>query len=918
MKRLSLATAVLLAATAAARADLNDGKPCFTYINPPGNGLRYVCVSTSSQTVEHPEPVTLTGKAWRTRITARREGEALIYDRTFDSFTAPASDPVVQAAFADAGPFVAGSPWTLDEPAVLDSATTAVQATPIAIPSTKTIQVTPVSFSSSSAPQVVCVGDLGEAAQFPGLPGPPCPAGATPVTLRVLDESVATRLVDRLDDTHTHIQTDVYSSLLVTGELTSTHYEILARQKQPCAIVEINALGIWVTGIRCTSTSRQSVPHMTTASISANSWSTRITGHLRGGPDLFDVTINATAAPESDAEVRQALANARQATAEAAGPGAAVNGPILLSSSVAPVKDLSLAGGATLTQTVQTLSLPPLTDVCGGDLGELPGPPSGLPGPPCGPGILAVRTRDTIPWIPRNIDTNTHTQRDVYASLFVTGTLTTTHYEYVGESSSALTLTIPIVLSPSGGSAFTSELTLANFAASDTQASFAYTPAFGGTPGTVTDTLHASTQRIVPDAIAYLKSLGLTDPGAGGVLRMTFEGAVAPSVYASVRTTAAVPEGRVGLAYPALPPSKLFSSPVVLPGLRQNALDRSNVAVLNAGAPADGDVTLRLTVSSGDPANPQSRALPDVTLPPGGFSQISSILVSNGLALSNGYVRVERISGTAPFYAYAVVNDQATADGSFIQPIAASPASQIASTTLPVVVETPAYSTELVLTNFSATARTLNFTWVAPALSGGRATLSVNLLPNEQQILPGFVQLLRDRGAVTDTRGPSFAGALFVSDSTGDLRGIAISARILSALGGGRVGVALPSYPSGSESTTPVWLCGLQQNATTRSNLALVNMGSVDASPSTFRIDLYDGTNGAKVASPVASVPAKGFVQIDRILASYAPGVTQGCALVTRTSGSSPFLAYAVLNDGTAPGQRSGDGAYVASVPASP
>ncbi len=85
-----------------------------------------------------------------------------------------------------------------------------------------------------------------------------------------------------------------------------------------------------------------------------------------------------------------------------------------------------------------------------------------------------------------------------------------------------------------------------------------------------------------------------------------------------------------------------------------------------------------------------------------------------------------------------------------------------------------------------------------------------------------------------------------------------------------------------------------------------------------FRIDLYDGATGAKVASPVATVPAKGFAQIDRILAAYAPGVTQGCALVTKTEGANPFLAYAVLNDGASPGQRSGDGAYVASVPATP
>ena len=48
------------------------------------------------------------------------------------------------------------------------------------------------------------------------------------------------------------------------------------------------------------------------------------------------------------------------------------------------------------------------------------------------------------------------------------------------------------------------------------------------------------------------------------------------------------------------------------------------------------------------------------------FKQLSGILQSNGLNLESGYVRVERIRGNAPFYAYAVINDQASSDGSFV------------------------------------------------------------------------------------------------------------------------------------------------------------------------------------------------------------------------------------------------------------
>jgi hypothetical protein len=54
-------------------------------------------------------------------------------------------------------------------------------------------------------------------------------------------------------------------------------------------------------------------------------------------------------------------------------------------------------------------------------------------------------------------------------------------------------------------------------------------------------------------------------------------------------------------------------------------------------------------------------------------------------------------------------------------------------------------------------------------------------------------------------------------------------------------------------------------------------------------------------------------MQIGTILAQYAPGTTQGYARVTRTSGTNPFIVYAVINDGGQPGERSGDGAFISS-----
>ena len=65
---------------------------------------------------------------------------------------------------------------------------------------------------------------------------------------------------------------------------------------------------------------------------------------------------------------------------------------------------------------------------------------------------------------------------------------------------------------------------------------------------------------------------------------------------------------------------------------------------------------------------PASADLPDIVIPPGGFYQINEVLKSNGLSLASGYVRVERVNGLAPYYAYAVINNQLSSDGSFVPP----------------------------------------------------------------------------------------------------------------------------------------------------------------------------------------------------------------------------------------------------------
>jgi hypothetical protein len=483
---------------------------------------------------------------------------------------------------------------------------------------------------------------------------------------------------------------------------------------------------------------------------------------------------------------------------------------------------------------------------------------------------------------------------------------------------------VPIILSSSGlkNSFFTSEMTLTNRGKQSTTLNFSYTAAFGNGSGTGSDTLAAGEQQIIPDAIDYLSLRGLplpTSGNRGGTLTLNFLGLASPSDGAvSLRTTTAVPKGQAGLAYSGIPVSTALVEPSYLTGLRQDQTNRSNVAIQNVGSSNDGDIILRLTVFSGQGAA-LSQTLPDQSLPPGGWVQFSGILASNGLSLTNGYVRVERISGSAPYYAYGVINDEASSDGSFVPPILESFLAGKTRQTLPVVVEADPFSTELVVTNSSTTKKTLHCTYVADAIQapGASAAFPIEINPSQQLIFPEFVQQLRDSAiSGIGPRGPSFAGALFVEASSGDLNGISVSGRTSSLGTGGRYGLFYTAVPNGSASTTSAWLYGLQQDAKNRTNLALVNTGEADTNPDVFRIELFDGNTGLKVNTVEGiTLNAQRWKQIDSILAQSAPGVTQGYAHIVRTSGANPFIAYAVINDGNKPGDRSGDGAFISSSP---
>ena len=478
---------------------------------------------------------------------------------------------------------------------------------------------------------------------------------------------------------------------------------------------------------------------------------------------------------------------------------------------------------------------------------------------------------------------------------------------------------VPVILSSAGrnNAFFASELTLTNRETVSASLAYTYTAHGGGGSGVANDILSPGEQRIIPNAIDYLRARRVPIPDTGnrfGTLRVTLRGFSSSQVGVTVRTTTKVPEGRAGLAYPAVPAEAGFDEPVYLCGLRQNQQDRSNVAFQNMGTAADGPITLRTTVFSGDPEDSRPRLLEDRTLQPGGFYQYSGLLGVLG-GNRQGYVKVERVEGTAPFYAYGVINDQANSDGSFVFPATASSLMGTTGQTLPVIVETGVFTSELMVTNFSDVTKTVTFRFRAEAVQtpDKTATVEWTFQPGQQVIVPDLVAMMRQIGARgIGPAGQTFAGALFATVAEGDTSGIAIGARTSSLGGRGRYGVFYNAVPYGGAFLESAWVEALQQNEENRSNLALVNTGEVDFSPSVFQLDIYDGATGM-LANTVTGiqVPAGGWHQINAVLGDYAPGTTQGYVRISKISGNNPFLAYGIINDGGAPGQRSGDGAYL-------
>ncbi len=476
---------------------------------------------------------------------------------------------------------------------------------------------------------------------------------------------------------------------------------------------------------------------------------------------------------------------------------------------------------------------------------------------------------------------------------------------------------VPVVLDVDTGAAhYSTEMSVTNRGTSDAQVTMTYTPSLGTGGGTTSPTLlRARTQLDIPDVIAYLRQNGVPVAAGGqqaGTLLLSFTNVSDPDAVAAVARTAAAtaapqPVGRAGLAYAAIDPDAPSADTLRVYGLRESATDRSNVAVFNtSGQP----VTVEVKAVSGDGSGATFTVVAAGTLPPWGWTQYNRVL--NTAGMTNGWVEVRKTSAAGSFSAYGVVNDNGTNDGSYVTPTAVEPRPLFMN--VPVLVETGAFLSELVLTNGSSKPGDFVLTYVeslAPA-GPGNASILITLPPKTQRIIPNAIDWLRSQNIAVGPAGSADAGALNVYVSSGAAVGeIFAGARTASpSPAGGQFGLFYSAALAGEEAVTTTFLYGLRADATNRSNVAAVNTGhGAAAGPVTLLFEVFDGAGGGVRASQSLTLGAGQWGQISGVLAQA--GVSSGWVRVSRTAGSAPWVAYGVINDGNQPGQRTGDGAYV-------
>ena len=221
--------------------------------------------------------------------------------------------------------------------------------------------------------------------------------------------------------------------------------------------------------------------------------------------------------------------------------------------------------------------------------------------------------------------------------------------------------------------------------------------------------------------------------------------------------------------------------------------------------------------------------------------------------------------------------------------------------TIPVLVESTTYRSELVLTNGGQQEAAFELTYrESITTSGGTGgTTTVRLAAGEQRIIPETIDFLRTNGVKVGPKGSlPYVGALHVG-----VTGIPLSRAFAGARTAARSSAAgqfglftSPLFP-GDEAATDAWVYGLMADDKSRSNVAVFNTGTGPASAVQLEVTAYDGdASGVErgEAWTVTLEPGQ-FAQQNNFLGTR--GIRNGWVRIRSMSGTGAWGAYGVVND---------------------
>ena len=219
------------------------------------------------------------------------------------------------------------------------------------------------------------------------------------------------------------------------------------------------------------------------------------------------------------------------------------------------------------------------------------------------------------------------------------------------------------------------------------------------------------------------------------------------------------------------------------------------------------------------------------------------------------------------------------------------------------------FVSEITLGNRGTTDASVDVTFTAASTLGstGSGTFTTTVPAGRQLVFADALQWLRQNGLSIPLGDEGGTVRLAYSGlSSGDAA--FASVRTLAVLPGGRAGLAYSALSPNETLEAPVALYGLREDASFRSNVALLNAGDpATGGAITLRVTVFNGVagDGRSVTLPDVTLAAGQWTQLNRVLGSAV--YANGWATVERVAGTDPFYVYAVVND-----NATGDGAFVA------